>query len=132
MARKKRAPKLTFAFTAVPKHITRSDAWFACRPAARLIWIAVLERFNGSNNGSISLSVREAAEYAGCSPNTAGRMFNELIDAGLLICSQTSSFNSGKRLARLWELTHLPKEGKVATNLWKKISAKASSKRDTI
>ena len=117
MARKKRAPKLTFAFTAVPKHITRSDAWFACRPAARLIWIAVLERFNGSNNGSISLSVREAAEYAGCSPNTAGRMFNELIDAGLLICSQTSSFKSGKRLARLWELTHLPKEGKVATNL---------------
>ena len=132
MARKKRAPKLTFAFTAVPKHITRSDAWFACRPAARLIWIAVLERFNGANNGAISLSVREAAEYAGCSPNTAGRMFNELIDAGLLICSQTSSFNSGKRLARLWELTHLPKEGKVATNLWKKISAKASSKRDTI
>ena len=132
MARKKRAPKLTFAFTAVPKHITRSDAWFACRPAARLIWIAVLERFNGSNNGSISLSVREAAEYAGCSPNTAGRMFDELIDAGLLICSQTSSFNSGKRLARLWELTHLPKEGKVATNLWKSVSAKASSKRDTI
>ena len=132
MARKKRAPKLTFAFTAVPKHITRSDAWFACRPAARLIWIAVLERFNGSNNGSISLSVREAAEYAGCSPNTAGRMFNELIDAGLLICSQTSSFNSGKRLARLWELTHLPKDGKVATNLWKSVSAKASSKRDTI
>ena len=132
MARKKRAPKLTFAFTAVPKHIKRSDAWFACRPAARLIWIAVLERFNGSNNGSISLSVREAAEYAGCSPNTAGRMFNELIDAGLLICSQTSSFNSGKRLARLWELTHLPKEGKVATNLWKSVSAKASSKRDTI
>ena len=132
MARKKRAPKLTFAFTAVPKHITRSDAWFACRPAARLIWIAVLERFNGSNNGSILLSVREAAEYAGCSPNTAGRMFNELIDAGLLICSQTSSFNSGKRLARLWELTHLPKDGKVATNLWKSVSAKASSKRDTI
>ena len=132
MARKKRAPKLTFAFTAVPKHITRSDAWFACRPAARLIWIAVLERFNGSNNGSISLSVREAAEYAGCSPNTAGRMFDELIDAGLLICSQTSSFTSGKRLARLWELTHLPKEGKVATNLWKHVSAKASGKRDTI
>ena len=132
MARKKRAPKLTFAFTAVPKHITRSDAWFACRPAARLIWIAVLERFNGSNNGAISLSVREAAKYAGCSPNTAGRMFNELIDAGLLICSQTSSFNSGKRLARLWELTHLPKDGKVATNLWKSVSAKASSKRDTI
>ena len=92
----------------------------------------MLERFNGSNNGSISLSVREAAEYAGCSPNTAGRMFNELIDAGLLICSQTSSFNSGKRLARLWELTHLPKDGKVATNLWKGVSAKASSKRDTI
>ena len=132
MARKKRAPKLTFAFTAVPKHITRSEAWFACRPAARLIWIAVLERFDGFNNGARSLSVREAAKYAGCSPNTAGRMFNELIDAGLLICSQTSSFNSGKRLVRLLELTHLPKERRVVTNLWKNVSAKASSKRDTI
>ena len=132
MARKKRAPKLTFAFTAVPKHITRSDAWFACRPAARLIWIAVLERFDGFNNGAISLSVREAAHYAGCSPNTAGRMFDELISVGLLVCTQISSFNSGKRLARLWELTHLPKQGKAATNHWKNVSAKASNKRDTI
>ena len=126
MARKKHAPKLNFAFTAVPKHITRSEAWFACRPAARLIWFAVLERFNGSNNGAISLSVREAALYAGCSPNTAGRMFDELLSVGLLICTQTSSFNSGKRLARLWELTHLPKQGKAATNLWKNFGVKTS------
>ena len=39
-----------------------------------MIWFAVLERFDGANNGAISLSVRDAAEYAGCSPNTAGRM----------------------------------------------------------
>ena len=131
MARKRRAAKLNFAFTAVPKHITRSEAWFACRPAARLIWFAVLERFNGSNNGAISLSVREAALYAGCSPNTAGRMFDELLSVGLLVCTQTSSFNSGKRLARLWELTHLPKAGKAATNHWKYFNSKASVTTNT-
>ena len=132
MARKKRASKLNFAFTAVPKHITRSEAWFACRPAARLIWFAVLERFNGSNNGAISLSVREAALYAGCSPNTAGRMFDELLSVGLLVCTQTSSFNSGKRLARLWELTHLPRDGKVAANHWKNFNSEASVTTDTV
>ena len=58
MSRKKRQSKLNFPFTAMPKHITRSDAWFSCRPAARLIWFAVLERFDGANNGAISLSVR--------------------------------------------------------------------------
>ena len=124
MARRKKGTKLNFAFTAVPKHITRSEAWFSCSPAARLIWIAVLERFNGENNGEISLSVREAGDYAGCTKNTAGRKFNELLDAGLLECTMKTSFTNGKGLASTWALTHLPVGGKVATNLWKGIENK--------
>ena len=127
MARRRKGPKLKFAFTAVPKHITRSTAWFACRPAARLIWIAVLERFNGENNGKISFSVREAGAYAGCTPNTAGRMFNELITVGLLECTMETSFTNGKRLASTWALTHLPIGGKFATNQWKNFKTKPSN-----
>ena len=124
MARRKRGAKLNFAFTAVPKHITRSKAWFSCSPAARLIWIAVLERYNGENNGEISLSVREAGSYAGCTKNTAGKKFIELLDAGLLQCTMKTSFNNGKGLASTCALTHLPIGGKAATNLWKRMENK--------
>ena len=124
MARRKRGAKLNFAFTAVPKHITRSKAWFSYSPAARLIWIAVLERYNGENNGEISLSVREAGSYAGCTKNTAGKKFIELLDAGLLQCTMKTSFNNGKGLASTWALTHLPIGGKAATNLWKRMENK--------
>ena len=124
MARRKRGAKLNFAFTAVPKHITRSKAWFSCSPAARLIWIAVLERYNGENNGEISLSVREAGSYAVCTKNTAGKKFIELLDAGLLQCTMKTSFNNGKGLASTWALTHLPIGGKAATNLWKRMENK--------
>ena len=124
MARRKKGTKLNFPFTAVPKHITRSKAWFSCSPAARLIWIAVLERYNGENNGEISLSVREAGSYAGCTKNTAGKKFIELLDAGLLQCTMKTSFNNGKGLASTWALTHLPIGGKAATNLWKRMENK--------
>lgn len=124
MARRKKGTKLNFAFTAVPKHITRSKAWFSCSPAARLIWIAVLERYNGENNGEISLSVREAGDYAGCTKNTAGKKFIELLDAGLLECTMKTSFKNGKGLASTWALTHLPIGGKAATNFWKQTENK--------
>tara|TARA_B100000575_G_scaffold170830_1_gene136776 strand:+ start:189 stop:590 length:402 start_codon:yes stop_codon:yes gene_type:complete len=131
MARRRKAPKLNFAFTAVPKPITRSTAWFARRPVARLIWIAVLERFNVENNGKISFSVREAGAYAGCTPNTTGRMFNELITVGLLECTMKTSFTNGKRLASIWALTHLPISGKLATNQWKSFKTEPSNTSNT-
>ena len=111
--------------------------WLADKPSfpsateARLIWIVVLERINGENNGKISFSVREAGAYAGCTPNTAGRMFNELITVGLLECTMKTSFTNGKKLASTWALTHLPIGGKLATNQWKSFETEPSNTSNT-
>ena len=124
MARRRKGSKLKFAFTAVTKQIAPSTAWFACRPEARLIWISVLERFNDENNGKISFSVREAGAYAGCTPNTAGRMVNESITVCLLECTMKTSFTNGKKLVSTWALIHLPIGGKFATSQWKNVKTK--------
>lgn len=121
MSRRKRGQKLDFAFTAIPKHITRSECWLSLRPAARLIWFALIERYNGENNGNIILSCREAGKYAGCSKNTAAKMLNDLVKVGLIKCNRDSSFHCGKRMSRTWILTHISRNGKRATNDWKNL-----------
>ncbi|MBM1171227.1 hypothetical protein JQC81_09670 [Microvirga arabica] len=45
--------------------------------------------YNGSNNGRIALSARDAAERARCSKNTAARAFAELTQKGFIdLCSR--------------------------------------------
>ena len=41
------------------------------------LMIYVRKRYNGSNNGEITFSVREAAELMQCSKDTASRAFQE-------------------------------------------------------
>lgn len=117
---RKQSNKLNFTFTALPSHITKSEAFKACNAHAKVIWFKIMELYNGSNNGEISLSVRQAGEYAGCSPNYAGKHINQLIEVGLIDRTMKTGFTSGKRLACTYALTHLPIGTKTATDRWKK------------
>ena len=117
---RKPSKKLNFNFTALPCHITKSEAFLACKPQAKVIWFMLLERYNGQNNGQISLSVREAAKYVNCSPNWAGKHIDQLIFVGLIERTMKTGFTNGKRLASTYGLTHLPTAGKPANDLWKK------------
>ena len=120
---RKTSKKLGFQFTALPKHITKSEAFLACKPQAKLIWFMLLELYNGENNGDISLSVRQAGCYVGCSANSAGTHINQLIDVGLIERTMKSGFTCGKRLASTYRLTHLPAPGKPACDRWKKFKS---------
>ena len=51
----------------------------------------VKKRYNGINNGHISLSVREGRDLMGHSVNTISRYFDELVDKGFLIVKQKVS-----------------------------------------
>jgi len=62
-------------------------------------------RFNGMNNGNISMGVREAAILINVSKETAAKYFNELVDKGFIKLNQKGSFSYKKRHASTWILT---------------------------
>ena len=122
---RKKSNKLNFSFVALPRNITASPAFLVSKPAAKVIWFQLMERHNGQNNGEISLSVREAAKYVNCSPNSAGKHIDQLIAVGLIRRTMKTGFTMGKRLASTYALTHLPQGSKVATNDWKHYKSKS-------
>jgi len=119
-------------FIKLPHSIVESDAWKDCPASARLVYIAVIWAYNGTNNGSIPLSCRQAAKFAKVTPNTAATALRMLELVGLIECTQKTTFQNGKRLARQYALTHLPVGNKVATQKYKSWKSKGSNLRDMI
>ncbi len=70
-------------------YMLRSAAWLSLSPVARCVYIELVSLYNGSNNGRLALSARDAAERVGCSKNTTARAFVELIEKGFIdLCSR--------------------------------------------
>jgi hypothetical protein len=67
--------------------------WKTMSPAAKALLLEVLQRHNGSNNGEISYSVREAQEAGVMTKNTAARAFRELQERGFLRVGRPSCFS---------------------------------------
>ncbi len=95
--------------------LLNTPAWRRSSPAARALYIEVCQRHNGTNNGRISFSVREAAEALGFTKNTASKFFLELQDKGFLVKAMASSFTLKTKTATEWRLTAEPCGGEPAT-----------------
>lgn len=65
------------------------------------------KRYNGANNGDVSMSIREAAAEIGCSVNHAHKCFRELEAARFIVPTQRGAFSWKKRHATTWRLTWL-------------------------
>ncbi len=78
-------------------------AWKALSSKAVLIWLEIRKRYNGRNNGEISLSVREAAIVAHCSKDTALKALNQLQTHGFIKMNNKGHFQN--RHATTWTLT---------------------------
>ena len=79
----------TERFVSLPHWMLQSPAWRSLSPVARSVFIELAAIYNGSNNGHIALSARDAAERTRCSKNTASRAFAELIQKGFIdLCSR--------------------------------------------
>ena len=63
------------------------------------------KRFNGINNGDISMSVREGSQLINYSKETISKFFKELQDKGFIKVNQRGSFKYKKRHASTWYLT---------------------------
>ena len=85
--------------------LLKSLAWQSLRPTPRQVYVSLRMRFNGSNNGEISTSVRELEDELHISKNTAGRALQELQEKGFIRCRQKGSFHWKDGPASTWILT---------------------------
>lgn len=92
-------------FVKLPWYLVDSPAWRSLTPAARAVYVELARVYNGRNNGTLALSVRDAA--AGCRINkdTAGKAFRELQDRGLVERVTEGRFSLKIRHAAEWRLT---------------------------
>lgn len=89
--------------------VMTSPAWCSLSATARALYIELKRRYNGSNNGRITLSHREAAEALNLHRNTVGRYFRELQEAGFIEMMQGHFLGpSGVGETAKWLLTEMP------------------------
>ncbi len=108
-------------FVKLRHDIMDSCAYQALKPADRAVYVEIIRRYKGFNNGDIALSCREAAERCGIGKGTASRSFERLIQCGFIKVGEDAAFNTKGKRSRRWILTHEMLDNKPATNEWKKI-----------
>jgi hypothetical protein len=101
----------------LPEWLQASEAWATMRPAPRALYIELKRRFNGSNNGEIYLSHRDAAEALNANRNSIGPWLKVLKERGFISLSTPPHLgSSGVGKASKWRLEELPTpDGKPAT-----------------
>ena len=89
----------------------RLSAW------GRSLLLEYRRKYNGSNNGEIPMSVREAARLLNCCLDTAAKAQGELVEKGWIREGRKGSFNwkadaGGRkfRAATTWRITNQPVE----------------------
>ncbi|NTE81320.1 hypothetical protein G6M12_07090 [Agrobacterium tumefaciens] len=93
--------------------LLNSAAWKATNVYERCLYMALKQRYNGSNNGDIPLSRREAEEELNCSDKPVIAAFKGLQEKGFIKVATKGSFQwkqgggaSGR--ASRWILTEYP------------------------
>jgi hypothetical protein len=86
-------------------YMMKTDAWKALSAAARAVYLQIGFRYDGSNNGKIAYSVRDAATECLLAKETAGRVFKELVDLGFIEETRHGSLSRKTRIASEWRLT---------------------------
>lgn len=83
-------------------------AWQSLAPAPRAVYVELAQRYNGQNNGEISMSVREVAALVHIAKDTATKALHELEEKGFIRRAVCGSFNWKLRHATTWILTAYP------------------------
>lgn len=108
-------------FAMLPYKLLESKAYRSQTPTARALLVEMILLYNGDNNGSLYLSIRDAADRLGIVDTKAiQRAFNDLMAFGLIEMTQNSFFTVKSRdrsRARCWRLTWLAGPGKKAPDI---------------
>jgi hypothetical protein len=97
-------------YVGLSHYLLNSEAYKTLDARAVKILIDIWKRHNGTNNGTITFSVREAAEI-GVPRMVASRMLALLVERGFLAVVRNSAFTVKTKQARTWRLTAEPYAG---------------------
>lgn len=93
----------------LPEWLQASEAWRTLPVGPRALYVELKRRFNGSNNGRVILSYRDAAKAINAHRNTVGRWFSELQERGFIVMAQAPYLGpSGVGKSSHWTLTEYP------------------------
>jgi hypothetical protein len=98
--------KRTGHFVQLHTWMMATEAWRSLSPSSRVVYIEIVARYDGRNNGWLALSARDAASLCRINKDTAGKAFRELIDRGFIECVTPGGFTRKVRHATEWRLTH--------------------------
>jgi hypothetical protein len=93
-------------YVALRYWLLQSPAWRSLPPTARALYIELARRYNGSNNGRISFSVREGADALHVGKDTAAHNLKILEERGFIVRIKRGAFSlKTSREASEWRLT---------------------------
>lgn len=105
--------------------MARTQAFRSLTGTALKVWVELRTRYNGHNNGLVSLSLREAASLLGLSQTTAQRALIELEEKGF-IKRRTRGSWYGRKAAE-FILTDRSYDGHEPTRDWQRWRPKNKS-----
>jgi predicted ArsR family transcriptional regulator len=97
--------------------MAESAAWRSLSGAAVKVYVETRRRFNGGNNGKLSLSLDEAARLLHLGKATVARAFAELVDKGFIVMTARGRWYG--RQATTYAVTDRPAGRNPPTNAWR-------------
>ena len=116
--RKKTGPRFIQLFY----FVMDTAAWKDLTAVERAIYVEITRRYNGTNNGKISLSAREIASELKISKVTAARALRTLQQHGFIVVEKRGAFHCKIRHASEYRLTLYDSD--IATNYQDKLATK--------
>lgn len=116
MSRRNRNGRSAARFVALYDWFMNSPAWKGLKPGPRALYVELKRKFNGTNNGRLFLSHRDAAEALNMNREAISGYFAALVSAGFIVQTQGHCLGpSGKGQAATYALTEEPLDGRPAT-----------------
>jgi hypothetical protein len=113
----------------IPYAMARSPAFRSLGGAALKVWIELRSRYNGRNNGDLSLSLDEGARLLSIGKATVQRAFSELESKGFIKLTKRGQWYG--RMATTWAVTDRPYKGTLATRDWNNWKPETPKKKKT-
>ena len=107
----------TERFVKLTYPLIESEAWRWLRPISQSVYIELRRRFNGSNNGKISLSLSEAAHILKASKSSISAALKQLETHGFIKLVKKGYFT--RRMASEYALTDERLDGYPPTREWR-------------
>lgn len=118
-------------FVMLLEYMQASEAWATLQPGPRALYVELKRRFNGTNNGELYLSHRDASKALNVARNTVARWFRELEARGFIrkTCDHYLG-PSGIGQAATYALEEEPCNGKAATKTYMSWRQKTEAPRN--